>query len=86
MRNVQKDIDEIYEKKHLSYEKEIMALKKRCEFLEEYWAKRMHWFYDLSKKYDEILSFEICWKTVEEWKEDDKKVVKEIYPKKKKWS
>jgi hypothetical protein len=33
MRNVQKDIDEIYEKKH---EKEIMVLKKKCEFLEEY--------------------------------------------------
>lgn len=84
MRNIQKDREEIYEKKH---EKEIRALERKCEFLEEYWAKRMHWFYDLSKKYDDILEFQIYWKSVKEWTKDkDKWISETIYTKKNKSS
>lgn len=80
--NIQSELNENKE-----HEKEIMALKKRCEFLEAYWAKRMHWFYNLSEKYDEILEFQIYWKSVEEWMKDkDKWISETVYIKKNKSS
>lgn len=84
MRNIQKDREEIYEKKH---EKEIRALERKCEFLEEYWAKRMNLYYKLSERYYDILEFQIYWKSVEEWiKDKDKRLSETIYTKKNKSS
>ena len=75
------EVDEIKEKNHKD---EIKALESRNRFLEEYWSERMHRYYELSIEYYDMLNFKICWKSVSEWKEDDKKVVKENYPRKKK--
>lgn len=75
------EVDEIKEKNHKD---EIKALESRNRFLEEYWSERMRRYYELSIEYYDMLNFKICWKSVSEWKEDDKKVVKENYPRKKK--
>lgn len=72
MQNVQKDIDEIYEKKYKEkekwYELRIKMMEKMCE-------ERMNDWYNIRIKYYDLLEFEICWKSVEERMKDKDKVV-----------
>lgn len=57
------------------FEKEREFFEKKINFLEEYWSGRMRRYYELSNMYYKILSQQICWKSVEEWMKEDKKVV-----------
>ena len=84
MRNIQKDMDEIYEKKYKEkekrYELRIKMMEKMCE-------ERMNDWYNIRIKYYDLLEFQICWKSVEEWMKDkDKWISETIYIKKNKSS
>lgn len=70
-RNIENEIDEICEKKH---KEEIETYKRRIEFLEVWGEDRAKNYHKLLIRYYEVLSFEICWKSVEQWEREDKKV------------
>lgn len=71
MRSIENELDEIYEEKN---REEIEAYKTRIKFMEQWEMDLSKAYYKLLMRYYDILSFEICWKTVEEWEREDRKV------------
>lgn len=50
------------------------SYERTIKFLYEYSGEQAQKYYELLMRYYDILSFEICWKTVEEWEREDRKV------------
>lgn len=71
MRSIENELDEIHEEKNRG---EIEAYKTRIKFMEQWEMDLSKAYYKLLMRYYDILSFEICWKTVEEWEREDRKV------------
>lgn len=65
------ELDEI-EKRKNKEQKE--SYERTIKFLYEYSGEQAQKYYKLLMRYYDILSFEICWKTVEEWEREDRKV------------